>query len=95
MAKVVYSDRHLTDTGWVAGTERLDDGKLTLVSPPSDTAMTVRYSVPLHRPPFVTTQWKTDKADRLAELIEKFGELPEDLRDLESEAEASAVGEDA
>ncbi len=83
MAKVVYSDRHLTDAGWVAGTERWDDGKLTLVSPPTDTAMTVRYSVPLHRPPFVTTQWKTDKSDRLSELFDKYGELPEDLRDLE------------
>lgn len=87
MAKVVYSDRHLTETGWASGTERWDDGKLTLVSPPSDTAMTVRYSVPLHRPPFVTTQWKTDKVDRLNELMKKFGELPEDLRDLESAQE--------
>jgi hypothetical protein len=85
MAKVVYSDRHLTDSGWVSGTERWDDGTLSLVSPPTDTAMTVRYSVPLHRPPFVTTQWKTDKTDRLKQLFGKFGELPEDLRDLDLE----------
>jgi len=83
MSKVVYSDRHLTDSGWVKGTERMDDGTLTLVSPPSDTAMTVRYSVPQHRPPYVTTQWKTDREDRLSELCEKFGELPQDLRTLE------------
>lgn len=90
MAKVVYSDRHLTESGWTAGTERWDDGKLTLVSPPSDTAMTVRYSVPLHRPPFVTTQWKTDKSERLNELLGKYGELPEDLRDLESPQDEDA-----
>ena len=87
MSKVVYSDRHLTDTGWVTGTERWDDGTLKLVSPPSDTAMTVRYSVPLHRTPYVTTQWKTDRDDRLTELFKKFGELPQDLRSLEEPAE--------
>lgn len=80
MSKVVYSDRHLTEDGWVTGTERWDDGTLKLVNPPADTVMTVRYSVPMHRPPYVTTQWKTDRDEYLQELIEKYGDLPDDLR---------------
>jgi hypothetical protein len=86
MSKVVYSDRHLTDNGWVTGTERWDDGTLKLVNPPSDTAMTVRYSVPMHRAPYVTTQWKTDREEYLQELVEKFGDLPQDLKTLEASA---------
>ncbi|MBX3075603.1 hypothetical protein KF707_13740 [Candidatus Obscuribacterales bacterium] len=86
MSKVVYSDRHLTDNGWVTGTERWDDGTLKLVNPPSDTAMTVRYSVPMHRPPYITTQWKTDRDEYLQELVQKFGELPNDLKIVENTA---------
>ena len=82
MAKVVYSDRHLTDEGWINGTERWDDGTLKLVNPPDGTAMTVRYTAPATRPPYVTTQWKTDKEERLKDLLEKFGEMPQDLREM-------------
>lgn len=87
MSKVVYSDRHLTERGWIIGTERWDDGTLKLVNPPVDTFMTVRYSVPLHRPPYVTTQWKTDKDELLQILFERFGELPQDLRELPAPAD--------
>ncbi|MBX9669978.1 MAG: hypothetical protein K2X93_20415 [Candidatus Obscuribacterales bacterium] len=87
LSKVVYSDRHLTPTGWIKGTERWEDGTLTVVEPPLNTAMTVRYSVPLRRAPYITTQWKTDKPDQLSDLISKFGDLPQDLKELEQSAE--------
>lgn len=82
MPKIVYCDHHLTAEGWIRGTERWDDGNFRPVNPPSDSALTVRYTAPANRPPYITTQWKTDKEERLNQLIEQYGELPEDLRAL-------------
>ncbi len=82
MAQIVYCDYHLTIRGWIKGTQRWDDGTLTNVNPPGDSALTVRYTAPINRPPYVTTQWKTDKTDKLNELLKLYGDLPDELKAL-------------
>jgi hypothetical protein len=78
---------HLTPRGWERGTETDDTGVVEEIEPPDDRVLTARYYVPYvscfgpfpdetDLPGRHFEAWRSDDADQVATLLEKFGPVP-------------------
>jgi len=78
-----WRERHLTPSGWVDGSYRVDGVGTTFVEVPTDRILTVRYSeysgwgANIHRSS--EEKWRHADESHVKELLEKFGEAPNKL----------------
>jgi hypothetical protein len=83
MASFESTERHLTPTGWVTGTQIWDGGGRSEVAPPPDRVLTVvwtescgGFSVPIGNQ---RELWRCVDGELIARLLVEFGPAERDL----------------
>lgn len=79
-----WTDWHLTPTGWVEGTSKLDSGATHEKPVPADRVLTVRWDEflgavqgKMHRTH--KEQWRSNDGALVAQLLAQFGPAPRSL----------------
>lgn len=76
-----WTEWHLTQTGWVRGSHRVDYQGTTMVEKPADRVLTCKYEEILSSSfssldKEVTVTWQSDDKENISRLLEKFGDCP-------------------
>lgn len=75
-----WVDWHLTPKGWVSGSSRDEDGKVSEKTIPEDRVLTDRYSTKgsemMGKLDKTTERWRSEDATAVAKLLKKYGPSP-------------------
>ncbi|AZT82117.1 MAG: hypothetical protein FH752_18770 [Marinobacter adhaerens] len=79
-----WTEWHLTPTGWVRGSEKVDYQGVTTVEPPADRVLTCEYQEYLSSSfssmdKGASVLWESEDKEKVAQLLKQFGECPQRL----------------